>query len=173
MNAAKHRKPRILQVEDNLIVATAYERLLRENGCDVIHCATGEEAVDKLKAERFDLVLLDLILPGDDGVGVVRHAQVELWKHKTQTVVLTLADMPAVREELRKQGVTCILNKRTTKPEEVVEAVMKALSSAEEPVDTDIRMEAASANAEEQETPGRSGGRKGFWGRILRGKSVS
>jgi DNA-binding response OmpR family regulator len=64
---------RILIVEDNPKMATAIQRGLRDHGYapDVSH--TGFDGEDMAVTERYDLILLDLMLPDRDGVDVCRN----------------------------------------------------------------------------------------------------
>ena len=64
------RPKKVLIVEDETMTAMALASRLRDLGCAVIDLtATGEEAVRKAKAERPDIVFMDVNLPGDmDGI---------------------------------------------------------------------------------------------------------
>lgn len=63
---------RILVVEDNATLADGLVAVLRGNGFAVDHVSDGESALAVISAERFDLVILDLGLPGLDGLEVLR-----------------------------------------------------------------------------------------------------
>jgi DNA-binding response OmpR family regulator len=68
---------RILVVEDEAGIAMALEDDLRQEGYEVVLSVTGEAALQTVRAERIDLVLLDVMLPGRDGFDVcrdLRHA---------------------------------------------------------------------------------------------------
>ncbi|NOT44087.1 MAG: response regulator transcription factor [Acidobacteria bacterium] len=64
---------RILLVEDDLDIATLVELHLRDCGFDVVWVATGPEGRARAMAESWDLVVLDLMLPGLDGLDVCRQ----------------------------------------------------------------------------------------------------
>jgi DNA-binding NtrC family response regulator len=70
-------KRRILIVEDDEIFLRPLQRTLEVAGYDVVVAASGEEAIDCLKAEDVDLVLTDKRLPGMDGVELVRRLRAE------------------------------------------------------------------------------------------------
>ena len=65
----------ILVAEDNSAVRMAYRLLLKNVGHSVTEAADGSEAVAKLAAGRFDLVVTDLWMPGIDGFGVIAEAK--------------------------------------------------------------------------------------------------
>jgi len=60
-------KPRVLVVDDDAAVRQAIQRVLEGAGYKVIPAADGQQAVDQFSPEQFDLVLLDLDLPGRGG----------------------------------------------------------------------------------------------------------
>lgn len=61
-------KPRILIVEDNPVAAKIQKMLLVKLSCEVDIAVTGEEAIDLTKKVHYDLILMDLGLPGIDGI---------------------------------------------------------------------------------------------------------
>jgi two-component system cell cycle response regulator DivK len=65
--------PRILIVEDNQDNRELIVKALRINGYKVIEAVDGEEAIEKAKSERPDLILMDLFIPKIDGYEVTRR----------------------------------------------------------------------------------------------------
>ena len=65
----------ILVAEDNSAVRMAYRMLLKNVGHSVTEAADGTEAIAKLAAGRFDLIITDLWMPGVDGFGVIAEAK--------------------------------------------------------------------------------------------------
>ena len=63
---------RVLLAEDNAINALLARSLLQREGCTVERAATGEEAVEAARRSPFDLVLMDLRMPGLDGLAATR-----------------------------------------------------------------------------------------------------
>ncbi|WP_404443367.1 response regulator transcription factor [Microbacterium marinum] len=68
---------RILVVDDDTALAEMIGIVLRTEGFDVIFCADGAAAVDTWRDERPDLILLDLMLPGLDGIEVCTQVRAE------------------------------------------------------------------------------------------------
>ncbi|WP_040165416.1 MtrAB system response regulator MtrA [Microbacterium gorillae] len=68
---------RILVVDDDTALAEMIGIVLRTEGFDTVFCADGAEAVDAFRTGRPDLVLLDLMLPGLDGIEVCRRIRLE------------------------------------------------------------------------------------------------
>ena len=68
---------RVLVVEDDVQLARQIASALTEAAHDPVTVHNGERALDKAKEKPFDLVVLDVILPGMDGFDVLRHLRSE------------------------------------------------------------------------------------------------
>src|SRR5256714_3323867 len=78
----------ILVVEDDTGLARQIASALTEAGHDPIVVHDGEKALDKTKATPFDLIVLDIILPGIDGFEVLRLLRAQ---HLTSRVLMLTA----------------------------------------------------------------------------------
>ena len=87
---------RILVVEDEAKVARALKEGLEGEHYDVVVAKTGEEGFFRANAEMFDLLVLDLMLPGRDGIEVLTI----LRKRGTQTPVLILTAKDAIEDRV-------------------------------------------------------------------------
>ena len=67
-------RARILVVDDEEMVRSSLEEILRLEGYEIVAVGSGNEALDILQGESFDLILLDLKMPGIDGMEVLRAA---------------------------------------------------------------------------------------------------
>jgi two-component system, OmpR family, response regulator len=65
--------PRILLVDDELSVQKLLTYPLRKEGYDVVPALDGREALDRLREDNFDLVVLDVMMPKMDGFDVCRQ----------------------------------------------------------------------------------------------------
>ena len=68
---------KVLLIEDNLAMQTTLQRALQRSGMQVVTCADGTRALDRWRASVPDVVLLDLSLPGEDGLKVLAAARNE------------------------------------------------------------------------------------------------
>ena len=68
---------RILVVDDDTALAEMIGIVLNTEGFDTAFCADGSEAVEAWRRERPDLILLDLMLPGMDGIEVCARVRAE------------------------------------------------------------------------------------------------
>lgn len=64
---------KILVVDDEAPIRDLFEDLFRKEDCQAVTCATGEEALKILKNDTFDVVLLDIKLPGMSGLEVLKN----------------------------------------------------------------------------------------------------
>jgi CheY-like chemotaxis protein len=78
---------KILIVDDSELVRTAFEDKLGEAGYQVVRASTGEEALEAVRKEKFDLAYVDLVMPGMDGVETCK-AIVEV-SPKTKVVLIS------------------------------------------------------------------------------------
>jgi two-component system, OmpR family, alkaline phosphatase synthesis response regulator PhoP len=78
---------RILIVEDEAALVTTLKDRLRKEGYDVADAADGESAVDLVSGESFDLILLDVMLPGQSGLVVCQ--KLRQLGHTTPILMLT------------------------------------------------------------------------------------
>jgi DNA-binding response OmpR family regulator len=85
---------RILVVEDEATIAEAVSYALRESGYDVEAVGNGQAALEAARAERYDLMILDLMLPGISGLDVCRELRAE---SDLPIVMLTARDVEADR----------------------------------------------------------------------------
>ena len=65
--------PHILVVEDDRDIGRLVARYLRDNDCRVSHAADGGEMDDAIQSGRIDLIVLDVMLPGEDGLSLCRR----------------------------------------------------------------------------------------------------
>ena len=68
---------KLLLVEDNLAMQTTLQRTFQRRGMQVVTCDDGNRALDRWRASVPDVVVLDLNLPGQDGLHVLAAARAE------------------------------------------------------------------------------------------------
>ena len=100
----------VLIVEDSPIVVAALRLLLEETGHRVSAAANVRDAVATVLAERPDLILLDLTLGAEDGLGVLRELE-RAGAPRIVTVAVTGHDDAAVRERCIRAGCRDVLVK--------------------------------------------------------------
>jgi DNA-binding response OmpR family regulator len=76
---------KILIVEDEKSLSTALYTKLTRSGFDTSVCYDGEQAMETLTKEQFDLVLLDIVLPKKDGFKILAE-KTKILAEKTKTI---------------------------------------------------------------------------------------
>lgn len=96
------QRMKILVVDDEKDIREGCVRVLRRLDCDVSMAANGHEALEQLGREFFPVVLLDLKMPGIDGMEVLREIQ----KQEKETLVIIITGFATVETaiEAMKQG---------------------------------------------------------------------
>ena len=97
---------KILVVEDDPAIARILCLLLDRLGCAVVRAADGTEGVGLFDEESPDLVVLDLALPGLDGLGVLRHIRTV----SSVPVVIVTSDVRS-RERSLVEGASAFVTK--------------------------------------------------------------
>ena len=78
---------KLLLIEDNVAMQTTLQRSFERRGIRVVACGDGSRALDRWQASAPDVVLLDLSLPGLDGLQVLERARAE--GLRTPVLILT------------------------------------------------------------------------------------
>ena len=100
------KPPRFLLVEDDDHDLQHITHALVEAGCEVVAVKTGEIALEQIRAGGFDIIAIDLHMPGINGVDVIRG--VKSLAPKTVIVIVTGSDKedPLLKEALALSPVT-------------------------------------------------------------------
>ncbi len=101
---------RLLVVEDEEKLCASIAEGLRADGYEVDTCRDGLEALELASVEGYDLILLDLNLPGVDGMEVLR----QLRREKIETGILILSARGQIRDKV--DGLDAGANDYLTKP---------------------------------------------------------
>ncbi|ORZ00410.1 hypothetical protein BCR43DRAFT_485167 [Syncephalastrum racemosum] len=101
--------PRVLLVDDDSIFRKVSTRLLQMAGCTTDVAVDGLEAINKLNGERYDIVLMDIMMPNLDGISATRNIR----RYDTWTPIISMTantNDQDVREYIMS-GMTDILPK--------------------------------------------------------------
>ncbi len=118
------RKVNILVVDDEEVVRLSFARTLSGQHCNVQAAPSGNDALRMMREHSFDVVLLDLRMPGMDGMSVLKTIK-EQWP---ESEVIIITGYPAV--ETAKQSMSLGAFTYLAKPvgpDEVVEAANEAM----------------------------------------------
>lgn len=118
---------RILLVEDEPTYRTLILLILRRAGINCTFCVDGDHAIQKLTQEKFDLLILDYLLPGPNGVEIVRSAR----KQGIDIPALIITNYPsdALNEITKSLGRTKVLAKPSFEMANLPAIVLEMMTS--------------------------------------------
>lgn len=126
---------RVLVVEDDPLLMALYTLLLRKKNLPADQCADGGDALKKLSAMVYDLVILDINLPGLDGISLAQWLQHH--RPATRTVVISGDASPGKIQAAMRAGSRDYLLKPFTIQQfgEMIDRLNQPRSSAKEKFD--------------------------------------
>ena len=121
---------RILVVDDDTAVRDSVAEILREEGAMVASVGNGREAIERMRQERFDLVLSDVVMPEMDGYELFQAARREA--PDTPVVLMTAFyyDQDHVIKRSRMEGLDGVLFKKPVNPERLVKTLAELITRA-------------------------------------------
>ena len=115
---------RILLIEDDVFVSDIYSRELKKGGYDVANATNGLEGVEMAKADRYDLILLDIMMPKKTGIDVLKEIRVPSFPNKeTPVYLLTNLGQGSIIKQAIEIGAQGYLLKARVLPSQVLQAV--------------------------------------------------
>ena len=146
LRAADVRLPgvRILVVEDNPINQQVATELLQALGVETTVAGSGEDALEILKRRAFDLILMDMQMPGKDGLQTTAEIRAELGDTSTPIVAMTANAMAGDRERCLEAG----MNDHIAKPVDPDRLALTLAHWLERRVQTPAERQQASAAVE-------------------------
>ena len=117
--------PKILIVDDELRMCDSLEFLLSSHGYEISTANSGKEALDLLSRERFDIAILDIVLPDINGHRLMEHIS-DQTPETTVIFITGYATLDSATEALRKGAYDYI--KKPFGDDELLKTVENALS---------------------------------------------
>ena len=117
-------KKTVLVVDDEKNIRLTFSETMTQMGFDTRTASNGEEALTKIQGAEFDLVLLDLRMPGMDGIEVLRRIRERY--PKVRVIMITAHGTVESAVEAMKLGAVDFIQKPCT-PDEIRELVGKVM----------------------------------------------
>ncbi len=118
---------KILIIEDEETLQKALAQYLQEENFDVLSAMDGEKGIEMVKAEKPDLVLLDIILPKKDGFQVLEEIKQNETTKKIPVILLTNLESIDDIQKAFDKGATTYLVKSEYKLEDIVKKINEIL----------------------------------------------
>jgi len=124
---------KILLVEDDPFIAEIYKKKFESSGFEVLNAVTGKMVLKEAMAQKFDLVLLDLVIPELSGTDVLRELRTNPeYDPNLKIVVFSNLSSTEDREECLRLGANGFISKTEFSPSEVVVEVNRFLNQFSE-----------------------------------------
>ena len=114
---------KILLIEDEPSIRDLYSRQLTKAGYTVAVAEDGNKGLELLKADTYDLLLLDIMLPGINGLQVLREFKTQNPNSQMKVVLLTNLGQDTVIKEGFTLGASAYLIKASYTPDQIVTEV--------------------------------------------------
>ena len=115
--------PKVLLIEDDLDISTLYERMLREAGYHLVLAHDGISGLRAMVESAPNLVLLDLNLPGIDGIEVLKQMALDSRLRHLKVLVLSNYSEPTTIAECRRLGARDYVVKSNVTPRELAQII--------------------------------------------------
>jgi DNA-binding response OmpR family regulator len=116
---------KILICEDNRLAMRALSVFLGKEGFDTVNAIDGNEAMELLNTNEYDLVLIDIHLPYHSGLELIRHLRSDL-KKKTPVIVVSAFSDPQVQRQAHELGINDYIVKPVD-PTDLIEKIRTLL----------------------------------------------
>lgn len=123
---------KITLIEDEIILRDLLESKLIKNGYIVESAENGEEGIKKLKENKPDLILLDIVMPKKDGFDVMEEVQKDDNLKDLPIIVVSNSGQPVDINRAQELGAVDWIVKTEFDPQEVVDMVEKHIGKAED-----------------------------------------
>ncbi len=120
-------KKTILVIEDDPVLSVMYKTKLEAEGYTIISAGNGVEGLASAKAEKPDLILLDIIIPQLDGFSVLEELKEDAKTKKIPVILLTNLGTDEDKEKGQKLGAVDYLVKANYTPEQISSEIKKFL----------------------------------------------
>jgi CheY-like chemotaxis protein len=121
------RKKTILIVDDDQVVVHIYREKFQRQGFKVEVADNGDNVMQRLKKEPVDLVVLDLCLPGMNGVEVLKNIRSEFDVHALPVIVFSNSYLGKLERAALEAGATKCVAKAESTPSQMVDLVRELL----------------------------------------------
>jgi len=118
---------KILIVEDEEVLINVLKKKLAREGYDVIVAKNGNEGLIKMKKDKPDLILLDIIMPEKGGFEVMEEMNRDEDLKDISIIIISNSGQPVEIERAEKLGADDWLVKTEFNPQEVLDKVIKQI----------------------------------------------
>ena len=119
----------VLLVEDEDDIRQVYAEILRDSGFKVLEARDGDEGLKAGLNEKWDVLLLDIMLPGEDGLQILKSLKENIRLKFRPVILLTNLGNESIVNQAFKEGAEAYLIKSQITPDEIVKEVQQYLTT--------------------------------------------
>lgn len=120
---------KILIIEDEKILGEMYLSKLQQSRFDVVLAESAEKGIEALEQSIPDLIILDILLPGKNGLEFLRKMREKERYRQIPVIVLSNYDDPKAKKEALAMDVKKYLIKSNHTPQEIVDEISAYLTN--------------------------------------------
>ena len=115
---------KILIAEDDFFIRDIYSKVFSLSGYDVQVAVDGMDAFEKIKAQQYDMILLDIMMPRMTGIDVLKNVRsLSIPQKSTPIFIITNLGQQNVIEEAFKLGMDGYILKSQVSPQQIVDEI--------------------------------------------------
>src|SRR5258708_2476639 len=115
---------KILIAEDDFFIRDIYSKVFSLSGYDVKVAVDGADAFEKIKAEQYDMILLDIMMPRMTGIEVLKNVRALSTPAKSTPIfIITNLGQQNIIEEAFKLGMDGYILKSQVSPQQIVDEI--------------------------------------------------
>jgi two-component system phosphate regulon response regulator PhoB len=111
MPTGRTTRPTVLVCDDEPVLRMLVRATLDDGRYTIVEACDGEQALERVRSDRPDLILLDIMMPGRSGSEVLRELRRNPETTATPVIMLTARAQAADREAMDRAGATHYLTK--------------------------------------------------------------
>ncbi len=116
---------KLLIVDDSIVARMGIKRLINNEFKEIVEASTGAEAIDLVSKQTFDLILMDYLMPGLNGLVTLKIIRER--GYTTPVIIISANQQESVISKFKEMGIDSVLRKHVNK-RELIEAICKELN---------------------------------------------
>ncbi|NQW22239.1 MAG: response regulator [SAR202 cluster bacterium] len=131
----EHPRPQVLIVDDQYSIRRTMTGIIEDLGCQVEDVEDGYQAIERVRNSIFDLVFLDIKMPGINGIQTYR--EIKKMRPDSLVVMMTGFEVQELIDSAVDEGAMCVVYK-PFEPEQIVQVLRSANTPCPEKLPTNI-----------------------------------
>lgn len=125
---------KIMLVEDDQMIADIYMNKFQDAGFQMVNATTGKEVLKLASEEKYDLILLDMVLPEMSGLDILKElrANADLYGKELKIIIFSNLNKSDNEKKVLENGADAFIGKTEFSPSGLIEEIIRRLDQYEE-----------------------------------------